>query len=132
MFERWSVRLAATNASASDLIALRKLLAAMDDEGISRATFNDLDTAFHVAIANASGNRLVADLTGSLREALRHSLLAAFSETGEWEKLADGFRTEHRAIYECIASGDGPKASEAVEAHIRGFFGRLQVLLPPR
>lgn len=132
MLERWSVRLAATNASASDLTALRTLLAAMDDEGISRATFNDLDTAFHVAIADASGNRLVADLTGSLREALRHSLLAAFSETGEWEKLADGFRAEHRAIYECIASGDGPKAGDAVEAHIRGFFGRLQVLLPPR
>jgi len=132
MLERWSVRLAAANASAPDLAALRKLLAEMDDEGISRATFNDLDTAFHVAIADASGNRMVADLTGAMREAVRHSLLAAFSETAEWEKLADGFRAEHRAIYECIASGDGSRASDTVEAHIRDFLGRMHVLLPPR
>jgi DNA-binding FadR family transcriptional regulator len=67
-----------------------------------------------------------------MREAVRHSLLAAFSETAEWETLANRFRTEHRAIYECIASGDGPKAGDTVEAHIRGFFGRMLVLLPPR
>jgi GntR family transcriptional repressor for pyruvate dehydrogenase complex len=132
MLERWSVRLAAANASASDLAGLRTLLSEMDDEGISRGRFNDLDTAFHVAIADASGNRLVADLTGAMREAVRHSLLAAFSETAEWEKLAEGFRAEHHAIYECIASSDGPRAADTVEAHIRGFFGRLQVLLPPR
>lgn len=132
MLERWSVRLAAANASAPDLAGLRKLLSEMDEEGISRATFNDLDTAFHVAIADASGNRLVADLTGAVREAVRHSLLAAFSETAEWETLRDGFRAEHRTVYDCIASGDGPGASNAVEAHIRGFLGRLPVLLPPR
>lgn len=132
MLERWSVRLAAAHAAPADLAGLRELLAEMDDEGISRASFNDLDTAFHVAIANASGNSLVADLTRALREALRHALLTAFSESGEWEKLADGFRVEHRAIYESIASGDASKAADTVEAHIRGFFGRLQVLMPPR
>jgi len=132
MLERWSVRLAAKNASDADLAGLRTLLDEMDAEGISRATFNDLDTAFHVAIAEASGNRLVADLTGAMREAVRHSLLAAFSDTAEWESLANRFRAEHRAIYESIAQGDGPQASDTVEAHIRNFLGRMPVLLPPR
>jgi GntR family transcriptional repressor for pyruvate dehydrogenase complex len=132
MLERWSVRLAAANATPSDLTRLAGLLAEMDDPSVGRAAFNDLDTAFHVAIAQASSNRLVADLTSAMREALRHSLLAAFSDADAWEKLAAGFRTEHHAIYDCIASGDGPKAADTVESHIRDFLGRMKVLLPPR
>jgi len=35
------------------------------------------------------------------------------------EKLADGSGDEHHAIYEGIASGDGPRASDTVEAYLR-------------
>ncbi len=132
MLERWSVRLAAADATQADLRRMRELLASMDDPEVDRAAFNDLDTAFHVAVAEAGGNRLVADLTSAVRESLRYSLLAAFEQSADWAETADGLRQEHHALFACIVDHDGAGAANMVEQHIRGFFGRVQALLPPR
>lgn len=132
MLERWSVRLAAESATPQALATLRELLDEMDTPGLDRARFNDLDTAFHVAVAEAGGNRLVADLTAGVREALRYTLLSAFEEVADWESLVAGLRAEHRALYERIEARDGAAAADVVERHVRNFFGRLQALLPPR
>jgi GntR family transcriptional repressor for pyruvate dehydrogenase complex len=132
MLERWSVKLAAANASAADLERLRELLTAMDDPQVPRAAFNDLDTAFHVTVAEAGGSRLVADLTSAVRGSMRYSLLAAFEESPDWAGVVEGLRGEHRAIYDRIAAGDAVGAADAVEAHVRGFFGRLAALVPSR
>lgn len=132
MLERWSVRLAATHASPDDLGQLRELLAAMDDPQVARGAFNELDTAFHVAVAESGGNRLVADLTSAIRESLRYSLLAAFEESVDWDETAAGLRREHHELYRLIAAHEGNGAADMVEQHIRGFFGRMRALLPPR
>lgn len=132
MLERWSVRLAAAGASPDDLVTMRELLQEMDDAAADRARFNDLDTRFHVAVAEAGGNRLVADLTAAVRESLRYGLLAAFQEIGDWDAFSAGLRAEHHGLYDRIAAGDGAAGADAVEAHIRNFFGRLNVLMPPR
>jgi GntR family transcriptional repressor for pyruvate dehydrogenase complex len=132
MLERWSVRLASAGASAEDLATMADLLVEMDDPTVDRARFNDLDTAFHVAVAEAGGNRLVADLTSAVREALRYPLLVAFEDIVEWEVVVKGLRAEHHAIYAHIAAGEGAGAADAVEVHIRNFFGQMQALLPPR
>jgi GntR family transcriptional repressor for pyruvate dehydrogenase complex len=132
MLERWSVRLAAESATPDQLGHLRELLEAMDVPGLDRARFNDLDTAFHVSVAEAGGNRLVADLTGAVRESLRYALLAAFEEVAEWESVAGGLRAEHHELFERIAARDAAGAGDAVERHVRNFFGRMSALLPPR
>ncbi len=132
MLERWSVRLAAKAATADDLKRLRELLASMDKVDVARSSFNDLDTAFHVAVAEAGGNRLVADLTSAVRESLRFTLLRAFEESADWAETAQGLRQEHHALYQRIADHDGDGAANLVEQHVRGFFGRMQALLPPR
>ena len=132
MLERWSVSLAAANATPADLELLRALLDRMDDTTLSRETFNDLDTAFHVAMAEASGSRLAADLTSAVRGALRYALLGAFEEITDWEATAAGLRAEHHAIHDRIADGDGTGAADVVEQHVRGFFGRLSSLVPER
>jgi GntR family transcriptional regulator, transcriptional repressor for pyruvate dehydrogenase complex len=132
MLERWSVRLAAAGATPSQLEHLQDLLDRMDDPAIDRGRFNDLDTEFHVTVAQASGNRLVADLTGAVRESLRYSLLAAFEAADEWETVAQGLRQEHRLLYQQISAGDGRAAADTVETHVRNFFGRMTALLPPR
>jgi GntR family transcriptional repressor for pyruvate dehydrogenase complex len=132
MLERWSVKLAATNASAADLDRMRELLAAMEAPDVDRASFNDFDTAFHVVVAEAGGSRLVADLTSAIRGSLRYSLLEAFESSPDWDGVVDGLRVEHRALYDRIAGGDALGAADLVEAHIRGFFGRLGALVPAR
>lgn len=132
MLERSSVQLAADGATADDLAELRRLLAAMDDAAVTRAAFNDLDTAFHVRIAEAGGNRLVADLTIAIRESTRFTLLAAFEKSDDWDRVAAGLRAEHHALYDRIAARDGAGAQGLVDQHIRGFFGTMTGLFPDR
>jgi GntR family transcriptional repressor for pyruvate dehydrogenase complex len=119
--ERSSARLAADQATEADLARMAECLAHMDAPEISREEFNDHDTRFHVAIAEAGGNRLVTDLTVAVRNAVRHTLLASFHRLEDWEDERDRLRAEHHAIHAAIAAGDAESAGDLVEAHIRRF-----------
>jgi GntR family transcriptional repressor for pyruvate dehydrogenase complex len=132
MLERWSVRLAAASAGPADLVTLRALMAEMADPATDRSRFNDLDTQFHVTVAEAGGNRLVADLTAAVRESLRYPLLAAFEDIREWSAISAELSAEHQRLYDQLAAGRGEEAADTVETHIRNFFGRLKVLMPAR
>jgi len=126
MLERYSARLASEHAGPDLLDALREPLDAMDDDDLDRVAFNDLDTAFHIAIAEAGGNRLVADMTTAIRDAVRRSVLASFELLGDrWPDIVTRLRAEHRAIYDAVAAGDGESAARLVEEHIRGAAGWL-------
>lgn len=119
--ERSSARLAAERATRADLARMREPLLRMDEQGLAPEEFNDFDTGFHVAVAEAGGNRLVADMTIAVRNAVRHTLLSAFQRLPDWEAVANRLRAEHHGVYDAIAAGDGERAGELVESHIRGF-----------
>ena len=126
MLERQSARNAAVRATAADLAELRELLDAMDEPGIDRDRFNELDTAFHVAVAEAGGNRLVADMTVAVRESMRRPLLRAFHDLGDsWEPVAEGLRADHRQIYQALEAGDQDRAEQRMADHIEGFYRRI-------
>lgn len=123
MLERESARNAAQRATEAELDEMRALLDEMDAPDCDRERFNDLDTRFHVAIAEAGGNRLVADMTIAIRESLRRPLLAAFGELGdEWYPIAEGLRHDHRQIHKALLAGDAADAEAQVERHIRSFY----------
>jgi GntR family transcriptional repressor for pyruvate dehydrogenase complex len=118
MLERSSASLAAAHASAATLEAVATPLAAMAGE-VDRLTFNDLDTAFHIAIAEAGGNRLVADMTIAIREAMRRPILRELEQLGErWPGVRRRLTAEHQAIHDAIATGDPDRAAELMETHI--------------
>ena len=94
---------------------------------IDRARFNELDTEFHVAIAEAGGNRFIADLTVAVRESIRTDILGTLEETTDWSDIRDGLRADHHAIYQALAAADGPRAADLLEAHINGFYTRMRV-----
>lgn len=120
MLERSSAALAADHASAEDFETMRTALYGMESPGVDQEKFNDLDTDFHVAIAEASGNRLVADMTIALRDSMRRPILHALNGLGsDWVRVADQLRADHRAILAAIESGDGELAAERVDRHIR-------------
>lgn len=120
MLERSSAALAADNAGEGDLAAMRVALDGMDSPDVDRDRFNELDTAFHVAIAEAGRNRLVADMTIAIRDSMRRPILRALEELGEdWKRVADQLRADHHAIFAAIESGDGALAAERVDQHIR-------------
>ncbi|GAA4881039.1 FadR/GntR family transcriptional regulator [Saccharopolyspora cebuensis] len=124
--ERASARSAAQGASAEDLAELDAMLAEMDDPELDRDRFNELDTAFHVGLAEAGGNRLVADMTTAIRESLRRPLRQAFHDLGDaWEVIAAGLREDHRRIVAALREGDADLAEQRVEEHIRGFYAKI-------
>ena len=127
MFERTSALGAAKAITPAFLEAIAAPLAAMDDPDIDRARFNELDTEFHVAIAEAGGNRFVADLTVAVRESIRTDILGALEEATDWSAIRDGLRADHHAIYQALAAADGPRAADLLEAHINGFYTRMRV-----
>lgn len=121
MLERFSATLAAAHADAEDAALLGELLDAMDAGDIDRERFNDLDTEFHIAIAEAGGNRLVADMTIAIRDSTRRPILRGLEQLGdEWTVVCSGLREEHRRIHASILARDGAGAADAIEAHIRG------------
>lgn len=122
--ERESARLAATHATPDDHALLAEHLAVMADPQCPVETFNDRDTDFHVTIAHASGNALVAEMTTALRNAMRGSLLDRLRGETDYREVAAQLTREHREIHEALLAGDGPRAADLVEAHIEGFYAR--------
>lgn len=123
--ERESAALAARHATDEDRAGLAGSLAAMEDATVSPEDFNDADTAFHVGIARASGNTLVAELTTALRNAMRSTLLQRLQAHEDFRSVAARLSREHRQIYDALASGEGQRAADLVAAHIEGFYPDL-------
>lgn len=128
--ERSSVALACRQASPADLARMRAALAAMDEPDVERAAFNEHDTEFHVALADAGGNRLMSDVTGAIRESVRLPILDSLSKLASegddgWPAVRDVLRADHHAIFEAVQGGDAVTAAERLESHIRGFYARM-------
>jgi GntR family transcriptional repressor for pyruvate dehydrogenase complex len=122
--ERESARLAAKHATEVDHERLTEHLDAMDAEDVSVDEFNDRDTAFHVAIARASGNTLVAELTTALRNAMRSTLLERLQTEHDFRGVSEQLCQEHRAIHRALLDGEAERAADLVEAHIENFYRR--------
>jgi GntR family transcriptional repressor for pyruvate dehydrogenase complex len=120
--ERESARLAAGNARDPDFDTMRGHLDAMATTGVTVDDFNEHDTLFHVAIAKASGNPLVTEMTTALRHAMRLTLLARLNAVPSFRRTQLRLCREHQGIYDALEAADGPRAADLVEAHIRDFY----------
>jgi GntR family transcriptional repressor for pyruvate dehydrogenase complex len=120
--ERESARLAATHARDADWHQLRVHLDAMADPACSVPDFNIQDAAFHVAIARASGNPLVAELTTALRNAMRLTLLGRLRNAPDFDATRRRLCAEHEGIHDALRAGDGARAADLVDVHIRDFY----------
>jgi len=128
--ERSIVVLACRKARPQDLARMHSALLAMDDPEVDRETFNQLDIDFHVAIAEAGGNRLMSDVTRAIRESVRIPFLAAVTampETGQhsWPRVRDGLRADHHAVLNAVEAGQGEQAADLLATHIRGFYADM-------
>ncbi|MGH3656539.1 MAG: FadR/GntR family transcriptional regulator [Micromonosporaceae bacterium] len=126
VLERSSAAMAASHATPADLAVMQASLLAMGEEVTDRARFNELDTAFHVAVAEAARNRLVTDMTIAIRDSMRRPILDRFEVLGDrWAEVAEGFRAEHHAVYDAIVAGDADAAARLIEDHIRNAHSVL-------
>lgn len=113
----------ASAAERQDEAALAKLVAADEelrtatDQGAPLETLIQLDIAFHLAIAEASGNRLLYDLLFDLQTKYAESRHFVFS-TSERPKNSS---SEHKRIVDAIVAGDPDAARRAMTAHIESI-----------
>ncbi len=118
---------AAVAARRIDLAALRELTATATAMRTANSIdeFNDLDTAFHVQLARAVRNDLVAELTVAIREAVREPIRTASELMSDWANFRVTLITDHELVLEAIAAGDAEEAAAAMETHIRRAYKQL-------
>ncbi len=129
--ERSSSALAAQRGTPASLRQLDAVVAAMATAEQMDA-FNRLDTEFHVLIARAGQNQLIADLTVAMRQAVREAIRDASSSLPDWPRFRVQLLREHREILDAIMAGDATAAASLMEAHIRGAYAVLGIPAGPR
>lgn len=117
-----AAEMAAARATVAQIEGLNDLVRQMIDSRDDPAKFNDLDTSFHVAIAAASGNPLVAELMQAIREAIRRQMVRAFETRLDARAAIDDLITEHERLLRSIEARDAETAGRLVRQHIESFY----------
>jgi DNA-binding FadR family transcriptional regulator len=123
-----SAQLAAKRKNRAGVVAIETALQGMRDaardmrgdwDGATESRFHEYDVGFHEALALSSGNRMLAYLL----EAMAAPLHASFYLSMQGHKLL-GHTPEdtinaHERIFECVKTGDGRGAAQAMRQHLR-------------
>ncbi|WP_292834534.1 FadR/GntR family transcriptional regulator [Microbacterium sp.] len=121
LLEEWAVGHLAGQPGA-DLAEARATLAAMDAEDLSADDFLALDAQFHLRLADAAGNVVVAATMAGLRPMIDGYVRAGVERLPDWSVTADRLRQEHRDVLNAIDSGDADRARRIVRAHISDYY----------
>ncbi|MGC0332677.1 DNA-binding GntR family transcriptional regulator [Streptomyces sp. SAI-170] len=114
--EVYAAGLAATRATPDDLAELAELLdrAATATRADDAETITDVNTRFHDRILATAGNSLLI----SVMEPVDGRLRWLTRRNEEWPQLL----TEHRELYDAIASGDPDRARTHALDHVRANY----------
>jgi len=110
------------DAAAEPLAPARVALDAMDAPGLTAAEFLALDAQFHLALAEASGNTVVAAIMTGLREGIESYVLAGAARIADWDDTVARLRVQHREIVAALELGDPARARRLVADHITGYY----------
>jgi DNA-binding GntR family transcriptional regulator len=113
LLEAETARLAARNAGPDEVRQLRELCRDGDlaAEAGNLAVAVDINTALHAQIAVAAGNRVLADLAGSVSRRVRwyYRLVAPARGHGSW--------SEHAELIDAIEAHDEVRAQSLARGH---------------
>lgn len=96
--------------------AYEQLTAAGRETEADWERLRELDTAFHIRIMEAAGNRFMARTLGVLHEILATGMETTLRVPGRLERS----RQDHRRILDALVAGDPAAARRAAAAHIQG------------
>lgn len=118
------VSLAARRASAEQVDRIRAALERMSTRTANPATYSEADVEFHMAIAEAAGNRVLLEAMVNIRNLLRGELQLS-NEVGARRYGDLQFSVDsHRRVFDAIEAGD-PERARAELAEIMGRNHRL-------
>ena len=112
------VRLAIANASHQDLEEMRKAIQQCEECGGDAEKFARADTAFHMALALCSKNKLLYWLYERISEVRRHSQWRTMKAKILSPEQIDLYNSQHRALYEAIVSRDTTSAIKLIKDHL--------------
>ncbi|MFC9786845.1 FadR/GntR family transcriptional regulator [Rhodococcus sp. NPDC127528] len=118
------MRTLAVRRPAPDLHLALELLDSMDESTLSADEFLVLDAQFHVAMADAAGNQVVAAMMAGLRESIESYVIGGV-DVASWPSTCTRLRHEHRGLVEAVAAGDPALAERRILDHIRGYYEGL-------
>lgn len=118
------IMLACARITPAPLARLRDILQEMAAAIERRRTKVDLDREFHLTLAEASGNTILARLVAELFDE-RHSPISAkissrFESTRTWKEALN----EHEAILKAVEARDPIAAQAAMRAHLEASAKR--------
>ena len=119
------VRLAIANASARELEDLHNALRQCEDNNGDSEKFALADTAFHMALARCTRNKLMYWLYERISEVRRHSQWRSMKAKLLTMDRMDFYNRQHRALYEAIAARDTAEAVKLIKAHMHGVHDDL-------
>ena len=114
------VRLAIANASSRDLEEMRNALRQCEACDGDSEKFARADTAFHMALAHCSKNKLMYWLYERISEVRRHSQWRSMKSKLLTPQRMDYYNSQHHALYEAIASRDTTRAVNLIKDHLYG------------
>jgi GntR family transcriptional repressor for pyruvate dehydrogenase complex len=114
MLEAEAAALAAERHLEPDLAEMARQVAAMQSALASETAFIDADLRFHMAIAQATRNRLIVHLMHAIRSQLQASLAASFHVPGLPELAIE----MHRSILDAIAARQPEEARRRMHQHV--------------
>lgn len=110
--------MAARSASGAALEAILAALVEMERSHEDRASNEQADREFHLAIARASGNAAMVGVVDYLWR-LRSSLWQGMKQHYRTEELRKATLLDHRAIFGAIAARDPAGARKAMRTHLQ-------------
>jgi GntR family transcriptional repressor for pyruvate dehydrogenase complex len=116
---------AATRADPDSVKALETRLEEMRSAGDDVDAYMEADIAFHLQIAEASGNEVFANLISSLRALLRVWVSRVLHHAGETKTSL----AMHEPIVRAISAGDAEAARASMRAHMERADRRLREAL---
>lgn len=111
--EPQAAQLAAERRTDDDLALLRKLLDEQHAAVGDAHRFNNAASDFHLAVAEASGNRALHVAARALRRT--HDRLLEPVATAA---VARHVATSHQALLDAVAAGDGERAHQLMQEHL--------------
>jgi len=118
-------RLAATRRSEADAAELRRLIEAMRHAVSDSEAFRAADVGFHLALARASGNVVLADMLSNMQ-----SLLQMWStRTLEGTEDFTDYLEEHSDVFDAVEAQDPDAAAEAMRRHMNLALARIRSVM---
>lgn len=117
-------------AGSHELSACTEILDAMEQAAsrLTEAEFLVLDAAFHVSLAAASGNEVIASMMAGLRHSVEGYVLAGAPNLSSWDATSARLKDEHRGIVAAIEARDPELARERVRAHIETYYAETNLV----